>query len=115
MNDTTAIISAIDGGIISSSPPTTPPIISAVLILNPEPAPMYIQCSFICTLLSSYIYRGGVEGPAGTANAAPLYWKVRRCRTTFGNDRSCGVRTCAIIKIKQASCIACKQGYYYIS
>ena len=27
--------------------------------------------------------RGGVEGPAGTANAAPLYWKVRRCRTTF--------------------------------
>ena len=54
MNDTTAIISAIDGGIISSPPPMTPPvIISAVLILNPEPAPMYIQCSFICTLLSS--------------------------------------------------------------
>ena len=56
MNDTTAIISAIDGGIISSPPPMTPPIISAVLILNPEPAPMYIQCSFICTLLSLYLH-----------------------------------------------------------
>ena len=55
MNDTTAIISAIDGGSISSPPMTPPVIISAVLILNPEPAPMYIQCIYIIIIIAERI------------------------------------------------------------
>ena len=32
--------------------------------------------------------KGGVEGPAGTANAVPLFLMVRRCRTRILVDRA---------------------------
>ena len=40
---------------------------------------LVVPVSFLCPL------RGGVEGPAGTANAIPLFIVVRRCRTTFSS------------------------------
>ena len=44
-----------------------------------------LQCT---STQPSYIYRGGVEGPAGTANAVPLFTVVRIAVPLFNAGRT---------------------------